>query len=152
MSDFEHRWHVALNDFNRIRPDGFAHWMYEAKRMSQELKRLPALFKKERLGELSKIFQYCSFSAKEEIAENFLSCCLGKRCTECQYLKAIDVETMTPEERDESKAYTCVSHILHTIGSGQHIDTSEGYILTEDDRIFWQRTYESMSNYDAKIE
>lgn len=145
MSKFEHRWHVAINKFHdgKAVSEDWQHWMYEAKDMFGEIPRLTRLFKKERLGELSKVFKYCSFSPEEKLTENFLSCCMGQRCSECPYLQAIEAGDLSPEEKDTAKAYTCVAHIL----SQPHmsIDTSEGYLLTEDDKLFWQRTYALMS-------
>lgn len=138
---FDHEWHVALNKFNSVGGE-FHHWMYEAKNAYNELHRLPRLFKAEREGTLTKTHKQCSFSAPVELTENFLTCCLGKKCAECSFLKAIDQAQIPDPEKDIAKAATCVGHILSDPGSK---DTSEGYILTEDDKMFWQNVYKNMS-------
>jgi hypothetical protein len=139
-----HAWHVALNRFNQ-KSKTMHHWMYEAKRLAQEANRLPILFKKEREGDLPTIHKQCSLSASEKVIDNHLTCCLGVECRKCEHLMAIDLAEMPPEQKDEAKAWTCCSHILHECGKPGIIDTSEGYVLTVDDRMFWNNVYRSMS-------
>lgn len=148
-SDYE--WHVSLNKYNQVGDDSFRHWMYEAKRLYSEIPRLPILFKRERKGELNKVHKQCSFSEEQEVTDNHLTCCLGIECRKCPHLLALENAKAPPDDIDEIKAFTCISHILHESGKG-HIDTSEGYILTTDDRMYWQNVYESMSNYQINKE
>lgn len=46
---------------------------------------------------------------------------------------------------EELKAWTCAAHILTTQGK-RMIDTSEGYVFHEGDKIYWQRVHESLAN------
>lgn len=142
-----HEWHVALNVYNQVGGD-FRHWMYEAKTASSEIDRLKLLFKREREGGLPKVHRQCSFSEEEKVEDNHLTCCIGTECRQCPHLLALETKGLTGPDLDNAKAWTCVSHIMHTIGSGVSLDTSEGYILTTDDRMFWQNVYQSMSNFE----
>ncbi|PKN20928.1 MAG: hypothetical protein CVU71_03880 [Deltaproteobacteria bacterium HGW-Deltaproteobacteria-6] len=143
--DFDHNWHVAINQFN-LNSDKFRHWMYEAKTLSQEVSRLKSLFTMEREGKLKKIHKQCSMSQSEEIPENYLKCCLGIKCQECPELIALNkMEKVTPEQIDEAKAWTCAVHI---VSKGGDI-AGEGYLLTVDDRMFWDNVYKSLSQTDA---
>jgi hypothetical protein len=47
----------------------------------------------------------------------------------------------TDEERDEAKAWTCATHI---ISKGGDI-AGEGFILTTDDRMYWDRLHASLA-------
>ncbi len=134
---FDHEWHVCLNKYNSI-GDDFRHWMYEGKRAHEESTRLIFLFQEERAGLLTKTHKQCSSSKEIPVENNHLTCCLGTKCADCPHLAAIESGRMSDLEKDTAKAWTCVSHILHSIGSGQHIDTSEGYLQTVDDRMFWE--------------
>lgn len=135
---FDHRWHLALNHavINAGRwPE--LHWMYEAKNLAREASRLVALFKAEREGTLPKIHRQCSLSAPEPVPDNHLTCCLGTACRECPMLLALEPD-LAGEELDTARAWTCATHIAQE--AGRHsVDTSEGYILTTDDRMFWDR-------------
>jgi hypothetical protein len=73
--------------------------------------------------------------------ENHLSCCLGVKCRECPELQALDAIEGTPEQIDEAKAWTCVAHIAFSGGDVMR----EGYLLTVDDRMYWSRLYENLS-------
>lgn len=141
----DHQWHVAINRFMNGK-GGTEEWrksrfMYEAKNAWGESKRLALLFRLEREGKLAKTHQQCSHSSPEPVPENHLSCCLGKKCVECAYLLALDVAEITPEQRDEAKAWTCVTHIIASGGD----QAMEGYLLTVDDRMFWDRVYSNMA-------
>ncbi|HWT01141.1 MAG TPA: hypothetical protein VN256_12910 [Pyrinomonadaceae bacterium] len=127
--------------------DKFEHWLYESRRVMSELRRLPILFARERNGELPKAFKYCSLSPVEQLpAENKLVCCLGQEVRACEILRDTfkNTDEFPPEVIDQAKAHVCVTHILAE--SARHsIDTSEGYVLDETDRQFWQRTYAIMA-------
>lgn len=142
--DLDYEWHYKLNDYNTIGNGNFNHWMYEAKRGASEIERMQRQFKAERLGELPKIHKQCSMSAPVEVKENYLTCCIGERCSECPYLKAVSKAKATPEEIDFIKSWTCLAHILSK--PNHEIDTSEGYLLTVDDRMYWQNVYQSLSS------
>ena len=144
MDKFRNNWHRLLNKYNSGE-DEFHRWMYEAKSMHVELGRLQRLFAKERKNELPKIHQQCSLSVPEKIENNHLTCCLGIKCAECNHLKALEDKGIDQEKVDEMKAFTCVAHILFSSGNNI-IDTSEGYILTVDDRMFWNDIFQSLAD------
>lgn len=121
--------------------------MYEAKAAADEIPRLKMLFERERRGELAKIHSHFCHEP-EPIQENHLTCCLGKRCSECPMLKALDAIKGTDEERDFAKAMTCVTHIISEGGDM----ANEGYILTVDDRMYWDNVYKSLSSQDEHDE
>ena len=149
-SKFTHRWHVAINRFNWP-PEGgrqFAHWMYEAKNAADEVPRLQRLFALERTGGLPKIHRQCSHSEPVPIRENELTCCLGVKCAACPELLAVQAMEGSPEEIDTAKAWTCVGHILSKGGD----PAGEGYILTTDDRMFWENVYSSLSSHPDEPE
>lgn len=144
--DLDLNWHKAINNFNiPLIGEEFRKWMYEAKTLFQEVPRLKLLFAMEREGKLKKVHKQCSLSPAEPIAENYLTCCLGVKCCECPELKALDkIEKATLEQIDEIKAWTCSTHIVSQGGD----PAGEGYILTVDDRMFWDNVYKSMM-YDG---
>lgn len=146
MSRKDHEWHVALNQYNQIGGE-FRHWMYRAKEASREVGRLARLFRAEREGTLPKIHRQCSLSPAEPIPENKLTCCLGVVCNECPHLKAIRMAKLSEQDAYDAMAWTCVGHILEESAT-KHVDTSEGFILTTDDRMFWNNVYQSMAATD----
>lgn len=151
--DLLSRWHVALNAHNF--PDrkgiGFEHkgWMYDAKHMADEIPRLSHLFGMERRGELPTLHRQCSRSPLEPVIDNHLTCCLGVECRKCEALMALEGSHLKPEEIDECKAWTCAAHILNEKGK-RMIDDSEGYVLTTDDRMYWQNVYNSLAQADSE--
>lgn len=147
--DTNYRWHRAINKFHegKIGKGDWQHWMYKAKRAAYELPRLTRLFGMERTGTLPEFHKQCSYSKAVPI-DNYLQCCLGVKCAECKELLALDEADMSDERKDLAKAWTCIAHIL-TIPYTQ-VDTSEGYILTVSDRMYWQNVYESMSDKEEE--
>lgn len=146
--DRDHAWHVAINQFHwpkdgTNRPDWDAHrFMYEAKTASQEVPRLEYLFKKARTGQLPQTHRQCSRSEPEPLpTPNELTCCLGVKCATCPMLLALERIEGDPEDIDRAKAWTCATHIISEGGDA----AAEGYVLTTDDRMFWDRVYESMA-------
>jgi hypothetical protein len=140
-------WHWAVNKFNEDkRDDDRSSFMYHAMDIAEESRRLPLLFKAERSDELPKVHVQCACCAPEHqhIAGNHLTCCLGVKCRECPQLLALDHADLTPEQRDQAKAWTCIAHI------GQHpeADASEGMILTVDDRMYWDQVYARLAASD----
>lgn len=150
--DFEWQIHGNINqrqDAIRAKNgnhDGWEGWLYESQRVQREIRYLPVLIGRERRGELPKTFKYCSHSPTEQLpVENKLMCCLGQELKACEILRDTfkDAESFPSEMIDEAKAHVCVTHIL-TESAKRLIDTSEGFVLDETDRQFWQRTYRSM--------
>ena len=142
-----HEWHVAINKYvipEMIGSKDYPKFMYEAKSAKDEVRRLPLLFKMEREAKLPTTHQQCSYQAPVPIPKNELTCCLGVKCAECPHLKALETAALTPEQIDEAKAWTCVSHIL--MKGGDH--AGEGYIMTTSDRMYWDNVYESLAAGD----
>lgn len=140
--NFLYEWHVAINQVNRS--SNWRNWMYEAKTAADEIPRLAMIFKMERENMLPKVMQACSHSEPVPVPENYLTCCLGVKCRECPALLGLDKAKLTPDEIDLAKAWTCAAHIISETGK-RLVDTSEGYILTVDDRMYWDRVYEHLA-------
>lgn len=146
MSNERHRWHVAVNRYADAARKTGAPWaersfMYEAMEASGEVARLTLLFGRERRGELSTIHKQCSRSPSVDIHVNFTTCCLGVRCSACPFLQAIEAAELSDDEKDAAKAWTCVTHIISKGGD----PAREGYVLTRDDRLFWDTVYDSLA-------
>jgi hypothetical protein len=141
--DFQHRWHVAVNRYSADKMGaGFPHVMYEAKSAAEEVQRLPLLFAKERRGELAQRHHQCSHDHQgQDVPDNHLTCCLGVECRQCPMLAAIEAGELSPEEKDQAKAWTCVAHILTKGGDV----ANEGYVLTTDDRMYWDNLHASLA-------
>lgn len=109
-----HGWHVAINAFSTASGFDGARFMYLAKRAADEVPRMILLFESERQGRLPESFKMCGHDPRpaDPLPDNHLRCRLGKECRKCPYLLAIDVANMTPEAKDEAKAWTCATHIL----------------------------------------
>jgi len=141
----QHAWHVAINQHHNLCGDGprpeWKRWMYEAKELANEVPRLALLFKMERLGTLPKLHKQCSMSPVEPVEDNHLTCCLGTECRKCEALLALEKAELEPEEIDQAKAWTCATHIVSEGGD----QAREGYILTVDDRMFWDTAYHYLS-------
>ena len=139
------KWHEAINKFEgdyATQKD----YMYDGKTAASESERLPILFKMEREGKLKKIHKQCSMSKQEEVIDNHLTCCLGVECRKCPMLLALEKAELTPEQIDNTKSWTCIAHILMTDG-----DTAgEGFILTTDDRMYWDSVYASLADMEAQ--
>lgn len=145
-----HAWHVAVNQHHNFCGEGprpkYKKWMYEAKTLANEVTRLARLFHMERLGKLPKLHKQCSMSDVEQVVDNHLSCCLGTECRKCEALLALGKADITPDDIDQAKAWTCAAHILMEGGD----KAGEGYILTVDDRMFWDTTYHYLSMTEEK--
>jgi hypothetical protein len=139
----DNKWHAALNNFNAPGTGEFRFWMYEAKHMAYEVMRLIGLFEAERTGHLPTLHKQCSQSHAEILQDNHLTCCLGIECRKCEYLLALEKAELTPTEIDEIKTWTCCAHIVGEAAQ-RHVDTSEGYILTEGDKMFWDHVYTNL--------
>lgn len=143
-----HEWHVAINKFNdgKAGSGEWCHWMYEAKTAADEVPRLALLFSMERQGTLPKVHVQCAHCAPDHqhIEDNHLTCCLGIDCRACPQLLAIDGAKLTDEQKDIAKAWTCTVHIISEGGD----QSGEGYLLTKDDRMYWDRVYANLAASD----
>ena len=141
---FSHEWHVVINQFHdgKIGSTDWRRWLYEAKTMADEVPRMMMLFKRERDGLLVSTHTQCSHSESVPVVDNHLSCCLGVACRSCPELLALDtIKGATMEQIDQAKAWTCAAHIVSNGGDR----SGEGYLLTTDDRMYWERVYQNMS-------
>lgn len=138
-SRFLHRWHVAINGC--AEPHSAKRFMYEAKAIADEVPRLALIFGMERSGKLATEHRQCSHSTPEPVSENYLTCCLGVRCDACPFLAAIESADLPDDEKDLAKAWTCAAHVVSEGGD----PANEGYVLTVDDRMYWDRVYRSMA-------
>jgi hypothetical protein len=141
-------WHVRLNQISEQLGHDKMRWMYAAKEVAEESSRLPYWFKLEREGKLPELHRQCSRSPDEPIQDNHLTCCLGIECRKCEFLVALNDLPVSGEELDRIKTWTCVTHILKESAIRGFVDTSEGMILTVDDRMFWDNVYTSLAAYD----
>ena len=137
-----HEWHVQINKHMETADFTQDRFMYEAKTASDEIPRLTHLFGLERRGKLPQVHRQCSHSQPEPIKDNHLSCCLGTRCSECPMLISIENMNRPDEEKDFAKAMTCVTHIINKDGDM----SGEGYLVTVDDRMYWDRVHKSLAS------
>lgn len=152
-------WHERINRHNAAHKP-WQHWMYDAKDLAEEAGRLPLLFERERKGALPKTHRQCSHSESEQIQDNHLTCALGVACRDCPHLKALEERStrdIDPAQLDQIKAWTCIAHINAVMWSGERgdpgrsfVDTSEGYVLTTGDRMYWDRVYQNMACPDPE--
>lgn len=118
-------WHQAINAYSDDpqyfpRPtDGrskdWPRMMYTAMKVSDEVPRMAMLFQMERERGMPASFKMCAHDPRpaKPLPDNHLRCGLGKECRKCPHLAAIDrSERMTPEAKDEAKAWTCATHFL----------------------------------------
>ena len=102
-------------------------------------------FKKLREDDLPRTHKQCSHSKSLEIKENKLLCAFGINVSECEILQSLETEIskdLAVEEQDKLKAYTCCWHIFDNF---KKLDTSEGYLQDESDRMYWKNVYKSMT-------
>ena len=146
-----HEWHVAVNrhseDWRKAGNEwGAMRFMYEAKKMADEVPRMVMLFKAEREKTLPQTHQQCSMQAPVPVKDNHLTCCKGVKTRECPHLLALEkIERCTPEDIDAAKAWTCAAHIVSSGGDVM----GEGFLLRVNDRMFWDNVYESLSQGES---
>lgn len=168
----EHIWHVWMNQYSNSEEKAGREWphsLYKFKSLLNFMewgwKRLQDAF----TGALPKTHQQCSHQPVEAIKENKLRCCLGQEVTTCAIL--LDLKKCFDEERNREcgqlgkfyagvpdeqmfriMANTCAWHIYKkttNITEGFHgVDTSEGHLMDEGDRMYWSRLYENMAATD----
>lgn len=116
-------WHGACNvESERLhaatppgKPREWARLMHSARKVSDEVPRMVLLFQYERERGLSQTFKLCAHDPRpaKPLRDNHLRCALGQECRKCPHLAAIDrSEKMTPQAKDEAKAWTCATHFL----------------------------------------
>lgn len=145
-----HEWHVAVNRHANEQRKAGKEWselrfVYEAKKMADEVPRMVRLFKAEREKSLPQTHQQCSMQQPVPVENNHLTCCLGVKTLGCQHLHALEkIERCTPDDIDQAKAWTCAAHIVSQGG-----DTlGEGYLLRVDDRMYWDNVYTNLAADD----
>ena len=142
-----HEWHVALNrhaDEWRMagKKLGEIRFLYEAKKMADEVPRMEMLFRQERENALPQTHQQCSHQAPVPVKDNHLTCCKGVKTRDCPHLLALyRIERCTPADIDVAKAWTCATHIVSTGGDIMN----EGFLLSVDDRMFWDNVHSSLA-------
>lgn len=144
-----HEWHVAVNACATERGhDDWPKFMYEAHTAADEVPRMALLFRLEREAKLRQTHQHCSHCEPEPVKDNHLTCCLGTKCRECPFLLALETAKLTPEQIDQAKAWTCAAHIISKGGDMM----GEGYLLTVDDRMYWDRLHSSLASAYGMVE
>lgn len=121
----DHEWHraiVAYSDDEQHFPkptDGrsrdWPRMMHTARKISDEVPRMVLLFEHEREHGMPDSYKMCAHDPRPAtpLPDNHLRCALGQECRKCPYLAAIDrSQAMTPEAKDEAKAWTCATHFL----------------------------------------
>lgn len=151
----EHIWHVWLNRWNQVSDAGFDHSMYEFKSMLDFLRYGHELLRRAFTGELRTTHQQCSRTEPVEIKQNHLKCAFGKEVTECGILKSLkstfDEQTANEYYSDAKPelfrimANTCAWHMYTEHVRGEMLDTSEGWLQDESDRMFWRNLYDSLT-------
>lgn len=147
---FTNKWHAAINEYNTANKP-FQHWLYHAKDAADEVPRLAMLFGMERNGKLAKVHHQCSHDSEgASVPDNHLSCAMGVVCRECPFLKAFDGMNVPPEQIDQIKAWTCVTHILTELGRQGELafDVSTGFVVTVDDVMYWQRVHDNLTSFN----
>lgn len=116
-------WHRACNaESDRLhaatppgQPYTWARLMHTARKVSDEVPRMVLLFQYERERGMPDSYKMCAHDPRPAtpLKDNHLYCALGQQCRKCPHLAAIDrSERMTPEAKDEAKAWTCATHFL----------------------------------------
>lgn len=119
----DHQWHVACNaESDRLAAEApkngqsrpWAKMMHTARKISDEVPRMVLLFQYERERGLPNSYKMCGHDPRPAtpLPDNHLACALGQQCRKCPHLAAIDRSAMTPEAKDEAKAWTCATHFL----------------------------------------
>lgn len=116
----DNEWHRAINiESDRLRketpPAEWPKMLYHALKISDEVPRMVLLFQYERERGMPDSYKMCGLDPRPatKLKDNHLRCALGQECRKCHHLAAIDrSEKMTPEAKDEAKAWTCATHFL----------------------------------------
>lgn len=145
-------WHSAINaEADRLRGEGseYPRTMYHAKAISDEVPRMVLLFQREREHGMPDSYKMCAHDPRpaKKLVDNHLRCALGHECRKCPMLAAIDrSQQMTPEAKDEAKAWTCATHFLLESQPDVYF---EGILRDKSDDAFDDRLAESFgAGYD----
>lgn len=172
-NNLEHIWHVWINRRQETRrarnpASSHEHSLYEFKSMLQFLDYGHCVIQAAFEGKLAKAHKQCSHSPTLPILNNVLRCAIGEDVTTCPILLQLrstfleQIERVTPYNGEKPygdlppesvyglMAKTCAWHIYTTSVRAQDgfggIDTSEGYLMDESDRMFWSNVYASMAH------
>lgn len=121
--------------------------MYEAKQLADEVPRMILKFEQERRG-MPRAFKMCGHDPRPatQLVDNHLKCALGKECSKCPYLLAIEASAeMTDEAKDEAKAWTCATHILRETSKDAHL---EEFIFDKADIAMHQQMGASLASIE----
>lgn len=177
--NLEHIWHVWINHRQvSLREQSgehtHEHSLYEFKSMLQFLDYGHKVIQDAFEGKLATAHKQCSHSPTIPIINNTLRCAIGNEVTSCPILLQLretfqkEVERvypfngekpygdLPPESVYSLMAKTCAWHIYMTSCRVQEgwggIDTSEGYLMDESDRMFWSNVYSSLAQGDPDEE
>ncbi len=144
-------WHGAINaesDRCRSNNEPWPRMMYTAKMISDEVPRMVLLFQYERERGMPDTYKMCAHDPRPAtpLKDNHLRCALGKECRKCPYLTAIDRDDrMTPEAKDEAKAWTCATHFLLESKPDVYV---EQILFDKSDDAFQERLMQSFGEMD----
>jgi hypothetical protein len=144
----DHAWHGAIKvESDRLHAAGqpWPRMMYTAKTISDEVPRMVLLFQYERERGMPDSYKMCAQDPRPAtpLKDNHLRCALGQECRKCPHLAAIDrSERMTPETKDEAKAWTCATHFLLESKPDVHC---EQILFDKSDDAFNARLVESFA-------
>lgn len=148
----DNEWHRAINaESDRLRRED-KEWpriLYTAYTISDEVPRMVLLFQHEREHGMADSYKMCAHdpSPATKLVDNHLRCALGKECRKCLYLAAIDTsQIMTPEAKDEAKAWTCATHFLLESKPDVFL---EQILRSKEDDAFDERLISAYGNEEA---
>ncbi|MFA7278928.1 MAG: hypothetical protein WC100_02430 [Sterolibacterium sp.] len=156
----DNAWHDACNaESDRLHaatppghPPEWERILHTARKVSDEVPRMVLLFERERTIGMPSTYKMCGHDPRPAtpLPDNHLACALRQECGKCPHLAAIDrSETMTPEAKDEAKAWTCATHFL--LESDPDV-FFEGILHDKSDAAFNARLVESFgAGYDDGI-
>lgn len=166
----DHIFHVWINhrQDERVKAgEEHEHDLYEFKSMLQFLEYGHRTIEQAFTGALPLKHQQCSHQPVETLPSNRLLCALGQDVTTCPILTSLKATFDVERDREigqmgkryasvpdalvyQKMATVCAWHIYtEQLKHKRFIDTSEGWLTDESDRIFWQRTYASLAAGDS---
>lgn len=163
-------WHVWINKFAHEQQE-WPRSLYEFKDLLEFLRWGQYKIAQAFTATLPDTHQQCSQSQPEPIKNNAVRCALGQEVTSCPIL--VSLKATFEDERNRTcgtlgKFYsempdaelfrlmtnTCAWHIYRKVTengeSFNGIDTSEGHLMDEGDRRYWQNVYQSLAAGDPE--
>lgn len=135
-------WHVSINQYNsgKMGTPDLKRWMYEAKKMADEVPRMVQVLGMERRGELAKTHKQCSMTPEVPIQGNHLRCCLGVKCAECPELLSLDnMKRVTQDDIDA--AVTKIARAARRIDNYLFVTTDViDPVVAEYSATFYEKT------------